>query len=209
MEPSPVSTPSEMSVSWSEGGEPDEQMGNDVSVASKIVAKTKRRLRRTCTTKLLNRRLPIIEWLPKYTLASALSDFIAGITVALTAIPQGIAYGAVAGVPVEVKENFEFNLPTECCYLTKRFVWTVWIIHGLCGTFHLHTAGFRESNHYGSDGSYGADDSSICSAWRSPVRYSIILSLWMPRVTSWIAQLRYCNLLMTLYQILILIIHNP
>ena len=33
----------------------------------------------------------------------------AGITVALTAIPQGIAYGAVAGVPVEVQYQRKLN----------------------------------------------------------------------------------------------------
>jgi sodium-independent sulfate anion transporter 11 len=68
-----------------------------------MVASAKRRIRKTCTTKLLKRRLPMIEWLPKYTLQSLFHDCMAGFTVALTAIPQGIAYGAVAGVPVEVR----------------------------------------------------------------------------------------------------------
>lgn len=56
----------------------------------------------TCTTKLLKNRLPILQWIPHYTLRKSFHDFIAGLTVALTAIPQGIAYGAVAGLPVEV-----------------------------------------------------------------------------------------------------------
>jgi solute carrier family 26 (sodium-independent sulfate anion transporter), member 11 len=41
-------------------------------------------------------RLPILEWLPHYNLEFGISDFIAGITVGLTAIPQGIAYALVS-----------------------------------------------------------------------------------------------------------------
>ncbi len=62
----------------------------------------KTRTRDLCTVKLLKRRLPFLVWLPKYNLNLAFHDCIAGFTVALTAIPQGIAYGAVAGLPVEV-----------------------------------------------------------------------------------------------------------
>ena len=57
---------------------------------------------RCCTTKLLRRRLPFLQWAPHYNIRSAVCDVLAGITVALTAIPQGIAYGAVAGLPIEV-----------------------------------------------------------------------------------------------------------
>jgi sodium-independent sulfate anion transporter 11 len=44
-----------------------------------------------------------LEWLPRYNLEWAVSDFIAGITVGLTAIPQGIAYALVANLPAQVK----------------------------------------------------------------------------------------------------------
>ena len=67
----------------------------------------RRRIQGSCTTKLLKRRLPFLQWAPRYTIGSALCDMIAGITVALTAIPQGIAYGAVAGLPVEVNRHFQ------------------------------------------------------------------------------------------------------
>ncbi len=63
----------------------------------------KHRFRQTCTTDQLYRRLPFLQWSRTYSLSSAFSDAMAGVTVALTAIPQGIAYGAVAGVPVEVQ----------------------------------------------------------------------------------------------------------
>lgn len=71
--------------------------------ADKLCEQAKNRFRRSCTTKQLYRRLPFLQWIPKYTFDSAFYDCMAGVTVALTAIPQGIAYGAVAGVPVEVE----------------------------------------------------------------------------------------------------------
>lgn len=103
MDPSPTSSPSEASISWTEGaGDP---LGADRSAGQEWMDKTKRKIRKKCTTKLLKRRLPIIDWLPKYTVNKAFADCMAGLTVALTAIPQGIAYGAVAGVPVEVSSG--------------------------------------------------------------------------------------------------------
>jgi len=55
--------------------------------------------RNACNKKQLQRKLPITEWLPKYNGNFALSDLIAGITVGLTVIPQGIAYAIVAELP--------------------------------------------------------------------------------------------------------------
>nr|XP_024214091.1 sodium-independent sulfate anion transporter isoform X3 [Halyomorpha halys] len=46
----------------------------------------------------LQKRLPIVEWLPKYSWEKLVKDVIAGLTVGLTAIPQGIAYAVVAGL---------------------------------------------------------------------------------------------------------------
>lgn len=50
---------------------------------------------------IIKDRLPILRWLPNYRLNYLFYDFIAGITVALTSIPQGIAYAVVAGLPPE------------------------------------------------------------------------------------------------------------
>ncbi|XP_066250639.1 sodium-independent sulfate anion transporter-like [Euwallacea similis] len=50
------------------------------------------------TTRIKN-CIPIIKWLPTYTFSYFLHDLLAGLTVALTAIPQGIAYAVVAGLP--------------------------------------------------------------------------------------------------------------
>ncbi len=55
-----------------------------------------------CSTKHLYKKLPILEWLPKYNLEKAVADFIAGITVGLTVIPQGIAYALVANMDPQV-----------------------------------------------------------------------------------------------------------
>lgn len=49
---------------------------------------------------LIRKRIPIIEWLPKCNLASLAQDTLAGFTVALTLIPQGIAYAYVAGIVI-------------------------------------------------------------------------------------------------------------
>ncbi|XP_076548035.1 sodium-independent sulfate anion transporter-like [Osmia lignaria lignaria] len=48
------------------------------------------------------RRIPILEWLPRYNLSKFLQDFLAGLTVGLTVIPQGIAYAIIAGLPAQV-----------------------------------------------------------------------------------------------------------
>lgn len=50
---------------------------------------------------LLYKRLHILKWLPNYTKQDVISDFIAGLTVGLTMIPQSIAYAGLAGVSPE------------------------------------------------------------------------------------------------------------
>jgi len=49
--------------------------------------------------KQIKKKLPITSWLPNYNLDFAVSDVIAGVTVGLTVIPQGIAYALVANLP--------------------------------------------------------------------------------------------------------------
>ncbi|MEN8856558.1 MAG: solute carrier family 26 protein [Flavobacteriaceae bacterium] len=49
--------------------------------------------------KNLKRLIPILEWLPNYNKSRFRGDFIAGITVAIILIPQGIAYALIAGLP--------------------------------------------------------------------------------------------------------------
>ncbi|XP_012160443.1 sodium-independent sulfate anion transporter isoform X2 [Ceratitis capitata] len=51
-----------------------------------------------CTTDSVKKFFPITTWLPKYELNFLISDFVAGLTVGLTAIPQAIVYGTIAGL---------------------------------------------------------------------------------------------------------------
>ncbi|XP_076229622.1 sodium-independent sulfate anion transporter isoform X2 [Nomia melanderi] len=48
--------------------------------------------------KFIKKRIPIIRWLPAYNSEKFLSDAIAGITVGLTVMPQGLAYATLAGL---------------------------------------------------------------------------------------------------------------
>lgn len=47
-------------------------------------------------------RVPILKWLPQYSVTDFVADFVAGITVGVTVIPQGLAYATVAGLPPQV-----------------------------------------------------------------------------------------------------------
>lgn len=47
----------------------------------------------------VTRRIYILSWIRNYDKNLAISDFIAGITLGLTIIPQAIAYAALAGLP--------------------------------------------------------------------------------------------------------------
>ncbi|XP_014213655.1 sodium-independent sulfate anion transporter [Copidosoma floridanum] len=49
-------------------------------------------------SRILRRRLPILAWLPAYDSDKLVSDAIAGITVGLTVMPQGLAYATLAGL---------------------------------------------------------------------------------------------------------------
>ena len=44
---------------------------------------------------------PISDWLPKYSKDKVVCDVTAGLTVALTVIPQSLAYANLAGLPVQ------------------------------------------------------------------------------------------------------------
>lgn len=46
-------------------------------------------------------KFPIIGWLPRYDYRWALNDFVAGLTLAVMLIPQGLAYAKIATIPVQ------------------------------------------------------------------------------------------------------------
>lgn len=47
------------------------------------------------------RRLPILQWAPRYDRLTATADLVAGVTLGLTLVPQSIAYAALANLPVQ------------------------------------------------------------------------------------------------------------
>ncbi|XP_037812319.1 sodium-independent sulfate anion transporter [Lucilia sericata] len=51
--------------------------------------------------KTLYKRLPILTWLPKYNRQDFIGDLMAGVTVGLTVIPQGLAYAGIAGLDLQ------------------------------------------------------------------------------------------------------------
>ena len=55
----------------------------------------------TATTEWLLRRVPAFGSLRTYSAEDARADFVGGLTVAAVAVPQGMAYALVAGLPVE------------------------------------------------------------------------------------------------------------
>ncbi|XP_066560681.1 sodium-independent sulfate anion transporter isoform X2 [Amia ocellicauda] len=68
----------------------------------RVVGSTQDRLRAWwCSCCTLKKRLPILGWLPRYSLGWLQMDLIAGMTVGLTAVPQVLAYAEVAGLPVQ------------------------------------------------------------------------------------------------------------
>lgn len=84
---------------------------DDIKSPEEIIPLHKRQfhiqnLRECCSKKyaldLLRRRLPFLVWLPKYNVEDLKGDLIAGMTVALTVIPQGLAYALLAGLQPQV-----------------------------------------------------------------------------------------------------------
>ncbi|XP_071968434.1 sodium-independent sulfate anion transporter isoform X2 [Engystomops pustulosus] len=67
---------------------------HDRRVGSRILA-------RCCSWEAIKRTLPFLCWLPQYSIQWMQLDIIAGLTVGLTVVPQGLAYAEVAGLPVE------------------------------------------------------------------------------------------------------------
>ncbi|XP_030317515.1 sodium-independent sulfate anion transporter isoform X3 [Calypte anna] len=54
---------------------------------------------RSCRCPEVRRRLPVLRWLPRYSLAWLQLDLMAGLVVGLTVVPQALAYAEVAGLP--------------------------------------------------------------------------------------------------------------
>ena len=53
-------------------------------------------------------RVPIVRWLPKYSMKTLVSDVIAGLTVGMMVVPQSLAYANIAQVPPQVQSALRF-----------------------------------------------------------------------------------------------------
>ncbi|CAB3239026.1 unnamed protein product [Arctia plantaginis] len=51
--------------------------------------------------RIAKKRLPILDWGPRYDRITAVADLVAGITLGLTLVPQSIAYASLANLPVQ------------------------------------------------------------------------------------------------------------
>lgn len=67
---------------------------------------------RCCSRAAVQRRLPILAWLPDYSLRWLKMDLVAGLSVGLTVVPQALAYAEVAGLPPQVRPLCPCPTPT-------------------------------------------------------------------------------------------------
>lgn len=135
---------------------------NSASDSTEYVSKRSKSCGQTCRdifrVKTLLKRLPILTWLPRYTLEQGIGDFIAGLTVGMTVIPQGLAYAGVAGLPSQV-------WCSRLKYLSKiiysNLVRFIWILYGL---FYVRDLRFT-SVHHNWFNSCGISSSFPNSSW--------------------------------------------
>lgn len=72
-------------------------MNPKLCFADNMISKSSKTKTARCR-RFLRRRVPILTWLPNYSADKAVSDIIAGVTVGLTLMPQGLAYATLAGL---------------------------------------------------------------------------------------------------------------
>ncbi|KAI8954424.1 sulfate permease [Xylaria longipes] len=55
----------------------------------------------SATKQYLLDKIPIAQWLPRYSPSWFVSDFVAGLTIGVMLIPQGLSYAKIATIPIE------------------------------------------------------------------------------------------------------------
>lgn len=88
----------ETRTNWTRFGHEMAKQGRLLKESAKKID-VKKYVRQCCSLDVLKKRLPILQWAPKYRLPDLQGDIIAGTTVGLTVIPQSIAYAFIAGLP--------------------------------------------------------------------------------------------------------------
>lgn len=96
----------------------------------------------TFRKKTVRKRLPILNWSRHYSFRKFTADCIAGITVGLTILPQGLAYASLAGLPPQVCGFIYFLgfiVSLFCVHINSTgFNETVRALFWLCRMLHLH-----------------------------------------------------------------------
>lgn len=134
---------------------------NGQSKGSLVKKLIKKKASSCCSKKILYKRLPVLNFIRNYNLDFFISDMLAGLTVGLTAVPQGIAYAVVAGLEPQVTTWFWLFFMKNMIHgsiLLKRFLWlftvrTLFRIHGLLYVLHFRK---REGHHNWTDCDYGS-----------------------------------------------------
>ncbi len=55
----------------------------------------------SATVQYVLEKVPIVGWLPRYNFRWIINDIIAGLTIGLMLIPQGLSYAKIATIPVQ------------------------------------------------------------------------------------------------------------
>ena len=95
--------------------------GGRVSLADRLRASC----RHCCTREALRQKaiqkIPMMTWLPKYSLSLLRADLLAGVTVGVVLIPQGVAYAMLAELPpIYGLYSSLLPLPIYCAMCTSR-----------------------------------------------------------------------------------------
>lgn len=94
-----------------------------------------KKARSCCSLQSLVRKIPAINWARNYNLDCLTGDLIAGLTCALTVIPQGIGYAPLAGLPLQV--SFAAKSPWATAYrAASQYCWNAIITDHLYGHGH-------------------------------------------------------------------------
>jgi sodium-independent sulfate anion transporter 11 len=80
--------------------------GEDGSTCVEVI---KEWSKNTFRKKILYKKVPCLDWIPKYNVNKAICDVIAGLTVGLTILPQALAYASLTGLPPQV--TFSRTIP--------------------------------------------------------------------------------------------------
>jgi sodium-independent sulfate anion transporter 11 len=80
----------------------DPEIASSIKAADTVTSCIAREVPDMCTKDFVHRRFPFTTWLPQYNFSTFVQDMLAGLTVALTLIPQSIAYAEIAGLQPQV-----------------------------------------------------------------------------------------------------------